>query len=54
MNYGKKKKTTTKKKKKKNETAPEYFGFGIPIPLFQQYSTETPKQDSIACGFTWR
>ena len=24
-----------KKKKKKNETAPEYFGFGIPIPLFQ-------------------
>ena len=23
------------KKKKKNETAPEYFGFGIPIPLFQ-------------------
>ena len=30
MNYGKK---TTKKKK--NETAPEYFGFGIPIPLFQ-------------------
>ena len=31
MNYGKK----NNKKKKKNETAPEYFGFGIPIPLFQ-------------------
>ena len=30
MNYGKK-----NNKKKKNETAPEYVGFGIPIPLFQ-------------------